>query len=240
MTEHASLYGGCIDASLLSENTSYAKVLGKVPPSTSVLDVGCANGRLARLLKDKGCRVVGVEPDAALAAEAREVCDVVINAGFLEAAVAGLIIERFDVILMSDVLEHMPEPSEALKCARGLAARGGLLVVSVPNIANWQIRCSLACGRFRYSPDGGLLDWGHIRFFDLESARRMLVEAGYQILEFDTVWSFPGTDLVGRIPLVRRLLRVIPSLAARVLPNLFGYQFIFVARLPSEETWLSQ
>lgn len=44
---------------------------GREPASTGVLDVGCGTGKAARLFAERGCRVLGVEPDARMARIAR-------------------------------------------------------------------------------------------------------------------------------------------------------------------------
>lgn len=223
-------YGGYIDLETLDPNTSHAKVLSLIPNGTRVLEVGCANGRLARVLKQRGCYVEGVEIDPAMAEMAKEVCDRVLVGDFVEVARSGAVSEEFEVVLMADVLEHMCEPQAALHAARKLMRNDGTLVVCVPNVANWAIRWDLLRGRFRYNPEGGLLDTGHVHFFDLYSAREMLRDCGFEISGFDTVSSFPFSWFIGRIPVVRRLLRTVPDRAAARHPNFFGFQFIFVAR----------
>ncbi len=46
----------------------------------------------------------------------------------------------FDVIVFSDVLEHLPSPDDMLKLAiRGLKP-GGIILASVPNFAHWSMR----------------------------------------------------------------------------------------------------
>jgi len=48
--------------------------------------------------------------------------------------------ERFDVVTMGDVLEHLADPLRVLKMAHDLLAPGGCIVVPVPNIAHVSIR----------------------------------------------------------------------------------------------------
>ncbi len=72
--------------------------------------------------------------------------------------------EKFDVVLFSDVLEHLVNPSKVLVSVRSILAPGGVVCASIPNIAHGSVRLSLLQGEFRYR-EKGLLDGTHLRFF---------------------------------------------------------------------------
>src|SRR5207247_6953787 len=121
-----------------------------------VLDVGCAHGYGAEDLGTLGCRVVGVERDAEDAARARAYCEQVLVAdveqpGWTAALGAG----RFDVVLFSDVLEHLRDPGQVLREALGvLEPERGAVVASVPNVAHVSVRLELLLGSFPRAPRG--------------------------------------------------------------------------------------
>ncbi|HPF71174.1 MAG TPA: methyltransferase domain-containing protein, partial [Candidatus Krumholzibacteria bacterium] len=100
-----------------------------------ILDVGCGAGAFGAGLKDErpGLEVWGVEMDPEAAARARTVLDRVLegDAAGVAPTLAG---ERFDAIVLNDVLEHVLEPEALLALLRPLLADGGRLVASVPNI----------------------------------------------------------------------------------------------------------
>lgn len=74
--------------------------------------------------------------------------------------------EYFDVIICADVLEHLVDPWTSLKKIAGHLKRGGLLIVSVPNIREWKTLLQIVGkGDFRYNPEGGVMDKTHLRFF---------------------------------------------------------------------------
>ena len=102
----------------------------------------------------------------------------------------------------------------------------GLLIISLPNIANWQIRLSLLQGKFDYSEEG-LLDSGHIRFFTYNSALKMIQTAGYEIVKSDVAITLP--KLLSKLDKSFPILSI-HSIAQNYFKNLFGYQFIFVCR----------
>ena len=99
----------------------------------SLLDVGCATGDFIASFKvASGWDVTGLEivPEAAAAARAKGLQIIEKN---LEAA--ELSAESFDVVTMWDVLEHMPDPAQALRVCLSLLKPGGLLVLKCPDPA---------------------------------------------------------------------------------------------------------
>src|ERR1700710_1535643 len=111
-------------------------------PSARILDVGCGAGANARRIAERAplARVFGVEPNAHAAALARAACSEVFE-GTLEAFIASAPQQGFDVIVLSDVLEHTVDPIGLLQSFRRVPAlRDATLVVSVPNYAVWYNR----------------------------------------------------------------------------------------------------
>jgi 2-polyprenyl-3-methyl-5-hydroxy-6-metoxy-1,4-benzoquinol methylase len=97
-----------------------------------VLDIGCGNGSLLASLRDLGHDVVGIDPDPV----ALEVCrkrQFVVYEGSAETLPDHLVRRKFDIVLMSHVLEHTVDPMAALLNARRILADDGFLVVEVPN-----------------------------------------------------------------------------------------------------------
>src|SRR5262245_63042256 len=106
--------------------TSWRALLDLVPPGARVLDVGCATGRFAAALRQKECRVTGVEINAEAAAAARARCDEVLE-GDIGELLAGELNERtFDVVVAADVLEHLVDPWSVVRGLRMLLAPGGV------------------------------------------------------------------------------------------------------------------
>jgi len=134
------------------------------------------------------------------------------------------------VVVCADVLEHLSDPASLLASARRWIAPQGLLLVSIPNVANLAIRLSLAAGRFEYT-DTGILDRTHLRFFTRESANRLIDAAGFRVTKIraTAVPAELAVPVLSRAPL-RGPSRGFFTAAARVWPTLFGYQFLFDAR----------
>ena len=94
-----------------------------------VLEVGCATGQLLRYFKDAGWDPVGLEPTRAFAEYGSRTHGLPIHPTFLEDAA---LTPGFDVIILSQVLEHLQDPCGMLVRAGELLGRGGRIYVSVP------------------------------------------------------------------------------------------------------------
>jgi len=159
-------------------NSPHTLAVLAIPPGSTVLDVGCGPGVVAKALSARGCSVWGLEIDPRRASSARKYC-VEVREGDIEAialtdAFEGL---RFDAILFLDVLEHLRDPGAVLAGAAELLAPGGRVLISIPNVTHGALRLELLSGRFRYR-SSGLLDRGHLRFFDAEAVDELIREAG--------------------------------------------------------------
>jgi SAM-dependent methyltransferase len=107
---------------------------GVAPADVTIIEIGCSNGRILSLpLAERGFRVTGVdlhEPSIARASadntfpNARFIC---------RSAESFMTVESFDIVILSDILEHVGDPLGLLKMARGLLNRGGVVLICIPN-----------------------------------------------------------------------------------------------------------
>ena len=202
-----------------------------VGANRDVLDIGCGEGFFAAQLKKNGNRVIGV--DFFRKASEEEDLEQYLSADL--DADQGSIFQRlngrvFDRVLLLDVLEHLTHPEKLLAGVKGALKDAGLLVVSLPNVANISVRMMLLFGRFDYA-ERGIMDHTHLRFFTRKSARRLMEENGYEILE-TKMTVIPVELILGLRPsslLIRTISTLLAGLSA-LFPGLFGYQIMFLAR----------
>lgn len=169
----------------LGGRSVHTDVLTLVGESRRVLELGPATGYMTRVMRDRGCSVVGIELDLQMGREAEPYCDRVII-GDLEALdlQAELGDDRFDVIVAADVLEHLRDPLAVLLTLREFLAPQGRFVVSLPNVAHGSVRFALLEGRFEYQK-AGLLDGTHLRFFTRQSVQDLFDDAELAITRLE-------------------------------------------------------
>lgn len=159
-----------------------SELLGFIPEDArTVLDVGCAGGNFGKNLKAKReCEVWGIEPGAPAADMARNFLDNVLTGTFLE-VLPQLGEKRFDAICFNDVLEHMPNPEDALTALKPYLTEHGRVIASIPNILFFPVIKEIILEEdFRYR-DYGVLDNTHLRFFTKKSMTRMFEACDYEI-----------------------------------------------------------
>jgi len=204
-------------------NAVNTPVLVRIPPDARrVLDVGCGDGALGRAIKARRpTEVVGVTHSEEEAVAARKVLDQVICSDLESADLAHLGV--FDCIVCSHVLEHVREPAGLLTRLRENLAADGIVLIALPNTLHYRQRLAFLAGRFRYT-DGGIMDRTHYRFFDWDTARGLVREAGLQLVEARAEGGFPGSRFIA--PLRSLLDRA----AVGSFPGAFGVQFVLTAR----------
>lgn len=143
-----------------------------------LLDVGCGDGTLLVHLRALGWRVSGVEPDprAAAVAAARIGARRVVTGELAEADFGE---RRFDAIVLSHVVEHLPRPEATLARCRALLAPRGRLALATPNPHGEGAR--------RFGADW--VHWDpprHLEVYSPRSLRRLVEDAGFRVRSLAT------------------------------------------------------
>ena len=134
-----------------------------------VLDVGCGTGHLLRIVVDHmeahPEQIVGVDHSEAGIRRARELLP---TGTWVVDDLFGLSLDgdRFDLVLCTEVLEHLNEPARAVQVLRALCAPEGKVAITVP--------------------DGASDSWeGHVNFWDEDALRAFLAPRG--LLRIDRI-----------------------------------------------------
>lgn len=98
------------------------------------LDVGCGYGYFRAALADAGYTHEGVEVSAHARRVAASLFGFATLDGLLEDQLERLR-QRFDLLTMWDVIEHVPQPVELLAAARECLRPGGVIAMKTPSIA---------------------------------------------------------------------------------------------------------
>jgi SAM-dependent methyltransferase len=141
------------------------------------LELGCGNGMMLYSLMQMGWHVVGIERSLEMAAFSRHRVGLPIFAGGLEAVMPK---PCFDLIILFQVLEHMPDPLTTLRQCANLLNPLGKLIIGVPNLDSWQAKYA--------GPDWFHLDVPrHLFHFSPTSLRNALCLANLTIADISYV-----------------------------------------------------
>ena len=203
--------------------SSHEYAINEVGDKASVLNIGCGNSLVGMELLRKGCHVEAIDyedPKDKHKLKKFTRMD-------LDDMTASIPVDKFDCILLLDVLEHLNEPEKFVYNLRALS-RGKCpqIIVSVPNIGFFIMRIQLLFGRFSYGIRG-ILDLGHRRLFTYRTIQDIFVQAGFKILEVKGIPA-PYPLAIGENALSRVLLGINQFLI-RLSPRLFSYQIFLTA-----------
>lgn len=201
----------------------------------TALEIGCGGGETMAWLRARHplqyAAAVELSPEDGL--RARSVFDDVEISDIASARMA-FAVERFDLILALDVLEHLTNPDEALRVLSTRLAPGGTIIISLPNVAHFDVSIPLLFrGRWEYG-DEGLLDRTHLRFFTEATALHMIETCGLKVEKLIHNRRYPS--LFHPFGLRSEKWRWYSHKILRHVliwpPHLFKYQFLIAARLP--------
>jgi SAM-dependent methyltransferase len=171
---HLKAHAASLDASGVATRMKYISTLARLvdvaattkPPTA--LDFGCGFGVNARLLKELGYHVVAFDPSL----ERRRVVrsdnseiEVVDNPAALHA------LGPFDVFVLDNVLEHVPDPMATLRDFAAICTRSAVGYVSVPSYEPRRVKALVRAHKRGKPVDMTLNPWEHLNYF--RAPRRM-------------------------------------------------------------------
>lgn len=195
----------------LARICQYTSLEGK-----NVLDVGCGRGKMLRLMQDQGAKVYGVDPDPGAVDYVRACGLDQIWQGGLEAVDKTL---AFDVITLSDVIEHPLDPLRLLSECTFRLNQDGIIMIWTPNADH--VRLDSEHVMFRIHLE-------HMQYFSANSLERLCKKAGLNVLHTE-VHGHPYLDTIhilnGQGNLIKPLRRKVATLFDQLAINMpFAFQ----------------
>lgn len=176
----------------------------------SLLDIGCGGGILSLPLARLGAHVTGIDQDAAAIEEARR------SDPHITYLCQDLLRTRtdvpFDIIIASEVLEHMENLTACFEHLYTLLQKDGILIISTIN-KTWQSYVgAIACAEYimRWVPKG-THQWDH--FIQPSQLDDFLTKAGFQLLDlrgmtynpFNKQWKWSRSVAINYIIAARKI-----------------------------------
>lgn len=166
----------------------------------TLLEVGCGSGRFLNRMRKLGWAVDGVEFDPIAAARIEKKYGIHVEVGSLpELRYAP---DQYDVVAMSQVIEHVHDPVELLKESRRVLRPGGRLVLSTPNALSVAHRLYGRSWR-------GLEPPRHLHIFSPAALENAARRCGFQLLKLVTLSAesagiYRASDLIMETPGAQR------------------------------------
>jgi SAM-dependent methyltransferase len=200
----------------------------------AILDVGCGLGMYVRAFRRFSQEVFGVDIDADKLVQAS------VDLPNLYAATAEALpfpADAFGVILSHEVIEHVTDDRQAVADAVRILQPGGRLAIFAPNrLYPFETHGAYWRGRYHfgniplvgYLPDRWRRRFApHVRAYTRRSLRRLL--AGLPVRVVAHTQIYPGYDkIVGRRPILGRLLRAVTYLLENTPLRAFGLSHLLV------------
>lgn len=202
-------------------------------PGESVADLGANDGLLSQAIAARGARVTAVDMAIPETIPSVRTLRMDLNGDITTALGA----KTFHQVVALDVIEHLHEPEISVAHMHALLKENGILLASTANIGYIVMRLTHLLGWFNYGKKG-ILDRTHHRLFTIGSFRRLLHDAGFDILRLEG-FGPPLQDAFGSHPFWRFLDRL-SWLLAKLWPTLFAFNFLLIAKkhLSTEEKLL--
>ena len=179
--------------------------------SLRVLDVGCGNGsELALPLARLGFQVTGIDIHAPSIEHARQLGVNVTNLSYVCGRVEELKAQPYDIVILSEVLEHLREPRALLLASLEHLNKNGIIIVTVPNgyggfeMDSWlfnifrlqRIVDALARNSNKVIAATDNHESGHVQFFTRGQLRRLFAECSLSVFKQGAA-SFLAGPLIG-------------------------------------------
>lgn len=183
---------------------------------TKVLDIGCGNGNISMFLGSLGYQVLGIDVSEKAIEKAKQVNDLPnVRFSAISAEEFSQMETKYDVIICSEVLEHLTAPENILQVIHSILKNDGLLFVTVPNGKGpreviitkpvqklqqkngvaWQYLSQIKkmMGYDGHTVQSDADDLGHVQFFSKEKLLRLAKNTGF------TVQKFEHADFLGDV-----------------------------------------
>jgi 2-polyprenyl-3-methyl-5-hydroxy-6-metoxy-1,4-benzoquinol methylase len=147
------------------------QVIEKYVKKGRMLDIGCSFGIFLDAARQRGWDAYGVELSKHATGYAKKSLRLNVFNGTLERA--RFRSNFFDVILMAELIEHLPDPAKTLQECNRILKKGGLLVVQTSNEESLYAKLL-----------GKNWDWflpGHLYYFSVRTLRNMLQKTGFKV-----------------------------------------------------------
>lgn len=196
-----------------------------------ILEIGASSGYMTKIFSENN-NVDVVEIDKLASEKAALFAKEVYIGSIEDEKIKNKLIKKYDYIICADVLEHLVNPDVVLRFLKTKLKKGGVVLISIPNIACWNMRLDLLRGRFDYQ-ESGLLDKTHLRFYTYNIFLKLVENCGYKIEKiFPTETKIPLEYSLLKMAIIGKIIvKLFKGLLLRQFPNMVIYHYVIQATI---------
>ena len=156
-----------------------------------VLDLGCGNGSLCRVIRDAGIQVEGCDPSEEGIQHARTANqDIPFTCLSVYDTPPSHWLGHFDVIVSTEVVEHLYDPRALPRLARSLLKPGGVMLVTTPYHGYLK---NLVLSLLNKWDQHHTPFWlhGHIKFWSRQTLTRLFEDEQFKFVSFQGLGRLP-------------------------------------------------
>jgi 2-polyprenyl-3-methyl-5-hydroxy-6-metoxy-1,4-benzoquinol methylase len=168
-------------------------------PPARVLEVGCAHGAYVALLGWAGFEVTGTELSPEVVKLAKDMFKINVLAGLIEDQpfAAG----SFDIIVLNDVLEHLPRPLATLSHCSRLLTENGIFILQTPEYKEHLSYEDLKASGDLFLRHMQRMETEHLYLFSRRSVTELFKRLGIEYVEFaNPVYAYDLYFTASRVP----------------------------------------
>jgi 2-polyprenyl-3-methyl-5-hydroxy-6-metoxy-1,4-benzoquinol methylase len=160
---------------LFVEN-KFKQVAKLIPPNSKILDIGSGEGKIRNFLQSPDYYAIDGNKDYinSLVKEKIKAKTVDLNKDPLPFDT-----EKFDFVLMLDVLEHVADPRSLLIQAKNKLNDAGKIIVTLPN--DYHLLNKLRFLLNKHLTEDPFAAYGHLHYFPIKSAEIFLIKNGFKV-----------------------------------------------------------
>lgn len=177
------------------------------PQKVNGLDVGCSYGWFLDLCRENNISCIGVEPEPAIAAQAKQSGHTIIQ-GFFPDDLNGQVTSA-DFIIFNDVFEHIPDIHKTLESCYQLLAPNGTLIINIPLSTGFFYRTARLLYRLNYKmPLERMWQFHfhspHFHYFNKDNLTQLAQSKGFKLSRFHHLDTITKESIQSRIEMNRK------------------------------------